>query len=50
MAEQPAVNPNMHDVADRAKYEYATGTQVLAALHYRLAELAGTGGSTPTSR
>jgi hypothetical protein len=43
MAEGPAVNPNVDDVADRAKHWYANGTQVLAATQYRLAELAGTG-------
>jgi hypothetical protein len=42
MAERPAVNPNVDDVADRAKHWYANGTQVLAATQYRLAELAGT--------
>jgi hypothetical protein len=47
MSRTPEVNPNVHDIADRAKYEYATGTQVLAALHYRLAELAGTGRIDP---
>jgi hypothetical protein len=47
MSRTPAVNPNVHDIADRAKHEYATGTQVLAALHYRLAELAGTGRIDP---
>jgi hypothetical protein len=34
----PAVNPNVHDTADQAKYAYATGTQALAALQYRLAK------------
>ena len=43
MAEGPAVNPDVDDVADRAKHWYANGTQVLAATQYRLAELAGTG-------
>jgi hypothetical protein len=36
----PPVNPDVNDIADRAKYAYAAGTKVLAALHYRLAELA----------
>jgi hypothetical protein len=40
---RPAVNPDVHDIADRAKHRYATGTKLLAAMQYRLAELAGTG-------
>lgn len=40
---RPSVNPDVHDIADRAKYGYATGTQDLASMQYRLAELAGTG-------
>jgi hypothetical protein len=47
MAERPAVNPNVHDIADQAKYAYATGTQALAALQYRLGELAGSGRIDP---
>jgi hypothetical protein len=47
MSRTPAVNPNVHDIADRAKRGYATGTQVLAALQYRLGELAGTGQIDP---
>jgi hypothetical protein len=47
MAERPAVNPNMHDIADRAKHAYAKGTQVLAATQCRFAELAGTGRLDP---
>jgi hypothetical protein len=47
MAERPAVNPNVHDIADRAKHWYAVGTQMLAAHQYRLAELAGTGQLDP---
>src|SRR5260370_19474944 len=43
----PGVSPNVHDIADRAKHGYATGTQVLAALQYRLGELAGTGQIDP---
>jgi len=42
MAERPAVNSNVDDIADRAKHGYATGTKLLAEAHYRLAELAGT--------
>ncbi|MGV0069428.1 hypothetical protein ACRU44_17005 [Mycobacterium colombiense] len=47
MSRTPAVNPNVHDIADRAKHAYAEGTQLLAATHYRLAELAGTGRLDP---
>ena len=47
MAERPAVNPNVDDIADRAKYGYATGTKLLAEMQYRLAELAGTGRLDP---
>jgi hypothetical protein len=44
MSRTPPVNPDVHDIADRAKHEYAEGTQLLAETQYRLAELAGTGG------
>jgi len=47
MAEKPAANPNVDDIADRAKHGYANATQVLAATQYRLAELAGTGRLDP---
>jgi hypothetical protein len=47
MSRRPAVNPDLHDIADRAKHAYATGTQVLAVMQYRLAELAGTGRLDP---
>ncbi len=43
----PPVNPDVNDIADRAKHAYATGTQALAALQYRLGELAGTGRLNP---
>jgi hypothetical protein len=43
MSTPPPVNPNVHDIADRAKYGYAAAAQRLAAVQYRLAELAGTG-------
>ncbi|AGB26287.1 hypothetical protein Mycsm_06128 [Mycobacterium sp. JS623] len=43
MANRPAVNPNVHDIADQAKHGYATGTKLLAETQYRLGELAGTG-------
>lgn len=39
----PPVNPNANDIADRAKYWYARARLSLAAMHYRVAELAGTG-------
>jgi len=42
MAERPAVNSNVDDIADRAKHGYATGAKLLAEAQYRLAELAGT--------
>jgi hypothetical protein len=47
MAERPAVNPDVDDIADQAKYRYATGTKLLAAMQCRLAELAGTGRLDP---
>jgi hypothetical protein len=43
----PPVNPNAHDIADRAKYAYFAATKVLADVQYRLAELAGTGQMDP---
>jgi hypothetical protein len=43
MSRTPPVNPDINDIADRAKHWYAKATQVLAATQYRLAELAGTG-------
>jgi len=43
MSRTPAVNPNVHDIADRAKHAYATGTQLIAQMQYRLGELAGLG-------
>ena len=47
MSRTPPVNPDVHDIADRAKHWYARATQVLAATQYRLAELAGTGRLDP---
>jgi hypothetical protein len=47
MSRTPPVNPNVHNIADRAKHGYAIGTQLLAATQYRLAELAGTGHLDP---
>jgi nitrite reductase/ring-hydroxylating ferredoxin subunit len=47
MSGTPAVNPNVHEMADRAKHGYATGTKLLAEAQYRLAELAGTGRLDP---
>jgi hypothetical protein len=47
VAEEPAVNPIVDDIADQSKYRYATGTKLLAAMQYRLAELAGTGRLDP---
>jgi hypothetical protein len=43
----PPLNPDVENIADRAKHEYATATQMLAATQYRLAELAGTGRLDP---
>jgi len=43
VAQRPPVNPNVHDIADRAKHSYAVGTKMIAEMQYRLAELAGTG-------
>ena len=39
----PPVNPDVNDVADRAKYWYARARLSLAAMQHRSAELAGTG-------
>jgi hypothetical protein len=47
MAERPAVNPDVNDIADRAKHGYAIGARLLAAVQYRLAQLAGTGRLDP---
>ena len=43
----PPINPDIDDIADRAKYGYAVATQVLAETQYRLGELAGTGQLDP---
>ena len=43
MSTTPPVNPDVHNIADRAKHGYAIGTQLLAATQYRLGELAGAG-------
>ena len=40
---RPAVNRDVHDIADRAKHGYATATRTLADMQCRLAELAGIG-------
>ena len=45
--QRPAINPAPDNIADQAKYHYAAGTQMLAAMQYRLAELAGTGKLDP---
>ena len=47
MANRPAVNPNVDNIADRAKHGYALGARLLAAVQYRLATLAGTGRLDP---
>lgn len=43
MAGTPAVNPNVHQIADQAKHSYARATKILAETQYRLGELAGLG-------
>ena len=43
MSTPPPLNPDVHNIADRAKHGYATATQLLAATQYRLGELAGAG-------
>jgi hypothetical protein len=43
MSGSPAVNPDAHDIADRAKYGHARARQILATMQYRLAELDGLG-------
>lgn len=40
---KPAINPDVNNIADQAKYRYAAGTKLLADMQHRLAELAGTG-------
>ena len=47
LSRRPAINRDVHDIADRAKHGYATGTQRLATMQYRLGELAGTGQLDP---
>jgi len=47
MSGSPPVNPDLHEIADRAKHGYAIGTRLLADTQYRLAELAGTGRLDP---
>ena len=47
MAQRPAINPNVDDIADRAKHAFAVGTRLLADVQYRLGELAGTGRLDP---
>lgn len=43
MTEKPPVNPDVHEIADRAKFGYARATQELASVQHHLTELAGTG-------
>jgi len=47
MPKQPPINPDINDIADRAKHAYATGSQLLAATQYRIAELAASGRLDP---
>lgn len=39
----PPVNPYIHEIADHAKQAFANGTEIIALMQYRLAELAGIG-------
>ena len=50
MSTPPPLNPDVHNIADRAKHGYATGTQLLAATQYRLASWPASVFSIPTSR
>ena len=45
--DRPMVNEDTDYVADRAKYHFATATEVLAGAQYRLAELADAGEMDP---
>jgi hypothetical protein len=47
MAQPPPINPDIYDIADRAKHGYAIGTRLLAHLQYRIADLAVTGRFDP---
>lgn len=47
MSRKPPVNPDVDDIADWAKWGYATGTRLLSAVQHRLAKLAGTGRLDP---
>ena len=47
MSTPPPVNPDIDAIADRVKHAYAVITQQLAAMQYRLGELAGTGRLDP---
>ncbi len=42
MPQSPLINPDVNDIADRAKHGYAVGARLLAAVQHRLAQLAGT--------
>jgi len=44
---KPPVNGNVDHIADQAKFYFAQGVSDLSELHYRLAELAGTGRLDP---
>jgi len=43
----PPVNRYVDEIADRAKHAFAKGTQIIAGMQYRLAELAGHVGLGP---
>ena len=43
----PPVNPDVDVIADKAKFGYAVGKELISAVQYRLGELAGTGRLDP---
>jgi hypothetical protein len=47
MLKNPRVNPDLDDIADWAKWGYATGTRLISAVQHQLAKLAGTGRLDP---
>jgi hypothetical protein len=47
MSRKPSVNPRVDEIADWAKWGYATGTHLISAVQHHLAQLAGTGRLDP---
>jgi hypothetical protein len=47
MSRKPPINPDVDEIADWAKWGYATGTRLISALILHLAKLAGTGRIDP---